>query len=86
MNKLLITFTALILTTSVFAQSQLKAGSARGSAALPGKELPAVPTIPEVDSPKPNGTVPLGDINTFREIQLDIPICDGPFQPSWESI
>jgi hypothetical protein len=62
MNKLLITFTALILTTSVFAQSQLKAGSARGSAALPGKELPAVPTIPEVDSPKPNGTVPLGDI------------------------
>ena len=61
MNKLLITFTTLIFTTSVCAQSQLKAGSARG------KELPAVPTIPEVDSPKPNGTVPLGDINTFRE-------------------
>ena len=31
-------------------------------------------------------SVPLGDINTFKEIQLDIPITDGPFKPSWESI
>ena len=28
----------------------------------------------------------MGDVNDFPEEQLDIPICDGPFQPSWESI
>ena len=75
MKKTTITFLALALTMSASAQN-LKAG----------RELPAVPAIPEVDSPKPNGSVPLGDVNTFREIQLDIPICDGPFKPSWESI
>lgn len=32
------------------------------------------------------GSVPLGDVNTFREIQLDIPITEGPFKPSCESI
>ena len=76
MNKLLITYVMLIITTTACAQNPKKAG----------RDLPAVPAIPEVDSPKPNGSVPLGDINTFREIQLDIPICDGPFKPSWESI
>ncbi len=70
-------FILLMLTMALSASAQnLKAG----------RDLPAVPTIPEVDSPKQNGSVPLGDINTFREIQLDIPICDGPFKPSWESI
>ena len=59
-----------------YAQPQLKAG----------QELPPIPVIPEVDSAKPIGSLPLADINTFREIQLDIPICDGPFKPSWESI
>jgi alpha-L-fucosidase len=85
MNRLLASFVVLTIAVSASAQN-LRAG----------RDLPAVPTIlalqasvagaPEVDSPKPNGTVPLGDINTFREIQLDIPICDGPFKPSWESI
>ena len=75
MNRLIATFAVLMIALSARAQD-LKAG----------RDLPAVPTIPEVGSPKPNGSVPLGDVNTFREIQLDIPICDGPFKPSWESI
>ncbi|MBE6339516.1 MAG: hypothetical protein E7069_02095 [Bacteroidales bacterium] len=74
MNRLLTT--VAVLTLAVTANAQLKAG----------KELPAVPAIPEVDSPKPMASVPLADVNTFNDIQLDIPICDGPFQPSWESI
>ncbi|MBR0037058.1 MAG: alpha-L-fucosidase, partial [Bacteroidales bacterium] len=49
-------------------------------------DLPALPPIPQVDKTQAVGSVPLGDINTFREIQLDIPITDGPFKPSWESI
>ena len=74
MNRLLTTIAILIIAAT--ANAQLKAGI----------ELPAVPTIPEVDSPKPIATVPLADVNTFKDIQLDIPICDGPFRPSWESI
>ena len=49
-------------------------------------DLPVLPPMPEVDKPQALGSVSLGDINTFREIQLDIPITPGPFQPSWESI
>ena len=34
----------------------------------------------------PQGSVPLGSSADFPEVQLDIPITVGPFQPSWESI
>lgn len=77
MNKLQILLVIQALTLTSNAQIQFKAG----------QELPAVPTIPKVDSSsKPNGSVPLGDVNTFQNIKLDIPICDRPFKPSWESI
>lgn len=56
------------------------------SQAQSASDFPTLPPIPEVDTPKAIGSVPLGDINTFREIQLDIPITEGPFKPSWESI
>ncbi|MBQ9672234.1 MAG: alpha-L-fucosidase [Prevotella sp.] len=56
------------------------------SQAQSASDLPALSPMPEVDAPKAIGSVPLGDINTFREIQLDIPITEGPFKPSWESI
>ena len=80
MNKLLTTLAVLTMALSASAQ-HLKAG----------RDLPAVPVIPLNDQTTnlPNdriGSVPLADVNTFREIQLDIPICDGPFKPSWESI
>jgi alpha-L-fucosidase len=35
---------------------------------------------------KPIGSVPMGDSKSFAEVQLDIPIADGPFKASWVSI
>ena len=72
MKTIATTLAVIACTSATFAQS--------------ATELPALPPIPQVDSPQAVGSVPLGDLNTFREIQLDIPITEGPFQPSWESI
>ena len=52
----------------------------------PKSELPPLAPMPEVDTPQAIGSVALGDVNTFKEIKLDLPITDGPFKPSWESI
>ena len=46
MNRLLTTLAVLMMALSASAQA-LKAG----------RDLPAVPVIPEVDSPKPNGSI-----------------------------
>lgn len=32
------------------------------------------------------GTVTMGDIDSFDEVKIDLPITDGPFEPTWESI
>lgn len=48
--------------------------------------LPELPHYPEVSSPRPIESVKLGDIDTFDEVQLDLPITPGPFEASWESI
>ena len=48
--------------------------------------LPELPPMPEVAASKPVNSVPLGNQEEFKEVQLDIPITDGPFQPNWESI
>ena len=53
---------------------------------VPQCDLPELPPMPEIPEPLPQGSVTMGDVNDFPEEQLDIPICDGPFQPSWESI
>ena len=42
--------------------------------------------FPEIPEKLPVGSVPMGDSQSFAEVQLDIPITDGPFKPSWESI
>ena len=49
--------------------------------------LPAVlPPIPEIPAPEPVGTVKMGDSKTFEEVQLELPLTDGPFQANWASI
>ena len=73
MKRLVLT-TMMMATAAVTIQAQTS------------RDLPVLPPMPEVDAPGAIGSVPLGDVNTFREIQLDIPITEGPFQPSWESI
>ncbi len=48
--------------------------------------LPELPEMPDVPSALGVGSVPLGDSETFADVILDIPIADGPFAPTWESI
>jgi len=43
--------------------------------------------IPAVPQPRAEGTVPMGDLNSFPEMKLDdLPATPGPFEPTWESI
>lgn len=48
--------------------------------------LPKLPPMPEVAASKPINSVPMGSIEDFEEVQLDIPITKGPFEANWESI
>lgn len=48
--------------------------------------LPELPPIPEIPEAQAVNSVPLGNINDFAEVQLDIPITEGPFQANWPSI
>ena len=63
----------------------LCAGSANAQTLKEG-EMPTLPPFPEIPEKKPIGSVKLADINTFAEVKLDIPITEGPFKPTWESI
>ncbi|MCR4921791.1 MAG: alpha-L-fucosidase, partial [Bacteroidaceae bacterium] len=45
-----------------------------------------LPEMPPIPSPKAVGTVKMGDCDSFPEVQLDLPITDGPFKPNWASI
>ena len=47
---------------------------------------PVLPPIPSVPPPRPVDSVPMGDVKTFPEMKLDIPVASGPFEPTWESI
>ncbi len=60
---------------SVQAQPTLKEG-----------EMPQLPPFPEIPAKKPIGSVKMEDRKAFAEVQLDIPITDGPYKASWESI
>ncbi len=49
--------------------------------------LPAtLPPMPDVPAKEPVGSVKMGDSKTFDEVQLDLPLTDGPFQTNWASI
>lgn len=45
-----------------------------------------LPPFPEIPAKQPLNSVEMGDWKTFPEMILDIPIADGPFEPTWESI
>lgn len=51
-----------------------------------GQSLPELPPFPDLPAPMRENMIRLDNNRTFTEVQLDIPICDGPFRPSWESI
>ncbi|MBN1769109.1 MAG: alpha-L-fucosidase [Prolixibacteraceae bacterium] len=45
-----------------------------------------LPTFPNVSAKQPLNSVEMGNWETFSEIKIDIPIAQGPFEPTWESI
>ena len=49
-------------------------------------QKPVLPPFPEVPAKQQIDSVKMGDWRTFPEMRLDIPIADGPFEPTWESI
>ena len=49
-------------------------------------EMPQMPAFPEIPTKMPIGSVPMGDSKSFAEVQLDIPITDGPYKANWTSI
>ena len=46
----------------------------------------SVDPIPDVRKSLPIGSVPMGDLESFTEYQLDLDMADGPFKANWESI
>lgn len=62
---------ALMSATSLFAQSS---------------DLPTLPPFPEIPAAAEVNSVKLGSSDSFPEVKLEIPIADGPFSPTWESI
>ena len=60
--------------------------SAQAQSCLKEGEMPQLPAMPEIPAPQPIGSVKLGDSDSFAEVMLDIPITDGPFKPTWESV
>lgn len=42
--------------------------------------------IPSVHKPLAENSVPMGNIQSFEEVKLDLPITSGPYEPTWRSI
>jgi alpha-L-fucosidase len=42
--------------------------------------------IPQISAPAPVDTYQMGDMKSFSEVKLDIPVFPGPFEPTWKSI
>lgn len=71
-HKLSVSFMATLLLASCAQQKSVT--------------LPELPPMPEIDTVRAIASVPMGNHETFEEVQLDIPIEEGPFAPNWESI
>lgn len=73
----------IILSTVLLAGGLTSCGSHKG--AVSSADYPLGP-MPAVHQPLPENSVAMGDVNTFEEVQLDLPITAGPYQPTWSSI
>lgn len=80
-RKTLFAWVVLMLAAFVSCQNAKTNGS---GLVLDKSMLPPMPQVQE--SHNEIGSVKLGNSRTFQEVQLDLPITDGPFQPNWESI
>ncbi len=70
------------LSVSIAALSQSHKTNDNGLV-LDRNMLPAFPALPQ---PKPIDSVKLGNIDDFDEVNIGLPITDGPFAPTWASI
>lgn len=48
--------------------------------------LPELPPMPDIPAPMRENMIRLENSDTFEEVKLDIPVEDGPFEATWESI
>lgn len=51
-----------------------------------GQQMPPPAPFPVVPLTQPTNSLTMGDPSTFPEVNMDFPIADGPFRPTWESI
>ena len=75
--KRILASTALICLVTMGANAQQR---------LKDSQMPQLPPFPEIPAKMPIGSVPMGDSSNFPEVQLDIPIAEGPYEASWASI
>jgi alpha-L-fucosidase len=78
MKKIPLICFATLMTFYLNAQNLVQTKS-KGNSSL-------LPPFPAIQAKQPADSVTMGDWKTFHEIQLDIPIAKGPFEPNWESI
>ena len=76
MNKVLITFMMACVCQAGHVMAQ------QNDDVLP-KQLPPIPDVPAKQAVN---SVKMADSNTFMEVNIGLPITDGPFKPNWESI
>src|SRR5688500_5798124 len=46
----------------------------------------ATAPLPDIPTPAPENSVPMGSAAQFPEVKLEFPIAAGPFEPTWSSI
>lgn len=80
MKKALIILSGILISNlSLNAQNKISDSKSSGENYL-------LPTFPSIPAKQPIDSVKMGDWKTFHEINLNIPIEPGPFEPNWESI
>ncbi|MDN3588495.1 alpha-L-fucosidase [Pedobacter aquatilis] len=71
------TFLSMVLLSLMVQQVRSQSKTSQTGALVP---IPKVPPLAKIDS------TPMGDLESFPEVELGLPIYPGPFKPTWESI
>lgn len=80
MKRITLVCAMLLCTSTITIAQNYKSG--KNGLILEKSMLPPIPDI----KARPMDTEKLGSIADFDEVQIDLPITDGPFKPTWESI
>lgn len=77
MNKKLLLVALTVAMTGAFAHV---------ATAQTNDNLPPLPPMPQVPEKQPINSVKMDDSRAFAEVNIDLPITEGPFRADWESI